>query len=346
MIIKLLNQMEDIVEALLNREIYDIPKFDHTPSSLEGQILDCASRSTTNRDLVNKWVETPGDMRLYSFFVRGGYDQIASFFDVRKMLKHKDPVGLYDRSFYYMYRVLCNDKDLKELIKWYEPFAYTGLIHFKFLETGQYDEYCVLSQQFEFTANDKFRTIHIYQGIKERPNRIDVIAANASNNAGFSSVIKQPSNKFYSCHDIDELRELNKFPYPYINIADTGLIAKAIMCFDQLKFHEKTLIINLIKSRLFDWDYYKCIDNKEMLELLCEYFDWNSIYADIDIFCDMLVKYCSDVMIEYFIEKLPGKNVCTIKLQIILQNYPDQVKYFFDKVTQEMIDQLVKNLIK
>jgi len=328
--------MEEIVEICLNREYVELPKLENIPTSLEGRIVYGVLQNYVKHDLIDEWAKIPGDLRLLSFLIRECYGSVLNHLSIQDLLRNKNPSGLSENGFY----LLCQEADaldlLTELIKFYEPFSHTGLIHLKYLENNKFNEYLDLSEKFKFTPNNTKWPKKLYRSRSEA-YEYDALVVHELEITGVD----------YFRYDIATFRKLGKFPYPYLNLChDIGLLGKAILYFDQLELHEKTIILNLIASKPFELDYFEQIQNKEMLDLLSQYFNLNHILEEITQFIVTLVSECSNIVIEYFLQKFPEKVVYVLKIQIIIRNVADQIKYFFDEeITQELIDDLVRKIV-
>jgi len=346
--------MDTIVEALLNDELSNFPKyvyeegFDIKTLGLEGILIYRILSRNIMIDEIALWETNPGDLRLFNWCVRKQYSFFSMHVNFTKMLTHKS----YDKLSIESFEILCEsiyrrDADFNnKLIEVYELFSESGILHRSFLNCGKFYEYLNLSAQYRFTITKQYW----YNDNYESDDKIYVS----------DSTARTLEVDAYSIthNDINHLRQVGVFSDRYLKVYNElilsftvesqhesrSLIQFIIRHFDQLTLEEKTIWMNIIKLTNFNLNYYKFIKDKDTLDVMSDLFneDQKINYDYLRIFSI----YCSIVMLEYFINKLPEQLVIRLKLYMIIYYDDEKIKYFFGEVTQDVIDELVKKLIK
>jgi len=334
--------MNSIVEALLNEEIDNFPEgIDIESLDIEGKLLYDCINGELDYDDIKKWETLPGDLRLFNLCVKK-YGRFSNKIDHLEMVKYKTCIDVSMESFVLLCESIqyvgsdFNDK----LIKMYEQFSESGILHKVFLSDNRFHEYLNLSAQYKFTPTLEYwkcnSWLHDTKIYLSQPI-IHILGLNSYGS------IKE---------DINDLRKIRMFPDKYrvvydIYSDDTSLIKLIIRHFNQLTLEEKTIWINIIKTIEFDTRYYLFINDKDTLDVLSEFFTLDELINDTDInyYLRLFSMNCSIIMLEYFMTKFPEHLVTRLKLYMIIHYNDEKIKYFFGEVTQDDIDNLVRRLV-
>jgi len=338
-------------EALLNgdtTEFYqyiDSDNFKVETLGLEAKIYYHYYNNQNCSSLVQQWVSLPGDLRLFELCSHFDdfIDDLIHNLNHREMLRNKTLTGVTPHSFtrlcYFNY--MEDPEYLNKLIIIQEPFSELGLLHKQLLKKSLFREYLELSARYPFIPNIQW-TKDVESCYTNRYFLTDFIE--------YKFGLRKHDSVMY---DINTLREKDIFPDLYHKVYlehdeyhQRGMRDKVLSCFDQLLFEERTLWVNILKPSLNIYSL-QMVHDKDTFNTLIEFIDISGL-KDGRVPCYYFNYFANNyclIVLESIMEHVSENVANKLKLWVMLHFNEVKVKHFFGEVTQESIDNLVRQLV-